>query len=208
MILTPQRSLFFLALMAQQFSAASGSPVAVGIAPCSVATGDFSRYGVPDFAAANGTSNTISIWLSNPVAGQRGGWVFARSGGGVATGGLGPYSIALGDFNLDGKLDLVTANTVSNNVTVLLGNGAGGLAAAQGSPFATGTLPYGVAVGGFNGDGKPDLLVSNATDRTVSVRVGMEQVPLAAALSRSVREPMAWRLVISTTTASSISPLH
>ena len=130
------------------------------------------------------------------------------AGGGVATGGLGPYSIALGDFNLDGKLDLVTANTVSNNVTVLLGNGAGGLAAAQGSSFATGTLPYGVAVWDFNGDGKPDLLVSNATDRTVSVRVGMEQVPLAAALSRSVREPMAWRLVISTTTASRISPLH
>jgi len=35
-----------------------------------------------------------------------------------------PYSVALGDVNGDGKLDLVTANFGSNNVTVLLNQAA------------------------------------------------------------------------------------
>ena len=39
--------------------------------------------------------------------------------------GSSPYSVATGDFNGDGKPDLVTANAGSNSVSVLLGNGDG-----------------------------------------------------------------------------------
>ena len=39
--------------------------------------------------------------------------------------GNSPRSVALADFNQDGKLDIVTANQNSNNVSVLLGNGNG-----------------------------------------------------------------------------------
>ena len=41
-----------------------------------------------------------------------------------------PYSVAVGDFNGDGKLDLAVANEGSNNVSVLLGNGDGTFQAA------------------------------------------------------------------------------
>ncbi len=86
--------------------------------------------------------------------------------------GVAPISIVSGDFNGDGKPDLVMANNVSNNVTVLLGNGSGGFSAAPGSPFAVGTNPTFVAVGDFNGDGIQDLAVPNFADNTLTVLLG------------------------------------
>lgn len=42
-----------------------------------------------------------------------------------------PQSVAVGDFNGDGKRDLVVANYGSGNVSVLRGNGRGGFKAPQ-----------------------------------------------------------------------------
>jgi uncharacterized protein (TIGR03437 family) len=83
-----------------------------------------------------------------------------------------PYSVAVGDFNGDGIKDLVTANTASNNVTVLLGNGSGGFTAAPGSPFAVGTNPESVVVADFNGDGIQDLATANFNSDNVTVLLG------------------------------------
>jgi hypothetical protein len=74
--------------------------------------------------------------------------------------GLNPYSVAVGDFNGDGKLDLAAANYNSNTISILLGDGTGNFTLAS-SP-ATGNFPNSVAVGDFNGDGKLDLAVTNA----------------------------------------------
>jgi hypothetical protein len=41
------------------------------------------------------------------------------------TTGMNPVSVAVGDFNGDGKADLAVANRTGNNVSVLLGNGDG-----------------------------------------------------------------------------------
>ena len=85
----------------------------------------------------------------------------AASGSPVAVGTT-PQALVTADFNGDGKPDLATANSGSNNVTVLLGNGSGGFSAAPSSPFATGASPQSIAVGDFNGDGKPDLAIANS----------------------------------------------
>jgi FG-GAP-like repeat len=63
-------------------------------------------------------------------------------------------SIAVADFNGDGKADLVTADGYSDTATVLLGNGDETFAAPLSPP--TGTSPSFAAVGDFNGDGLPD----------------------------------------------------
>ena len=70
-----------------------------------------------------------------------------------------PFSVAVGDFNGDGKQDLAVANDGSDNVSILLGDGAGNFSAP--TNFAVGDGPVSVAVGDFNGDGKQDLAVAN-----------------------------------------------
>src|SRR6476646_7326996 len=86
--------------------------------------------------------------------------------------GHSPSSLAVGDFNGDGKLDLAVANTSGNSVSVLLGSGDGTFHAHVDYP--TGNHPGSVAVGDFNADGKPDLALVNVyqSDRTVSVLMG------------------------------------
>lgn len=75
--------------------------------------------------------------------------------------GSNPTATVNADFNGDGKLDLVTANQGSNNVSVLLGNGDGTFLPAVNYSVDTG--PILVIVGDFNNDGKLDILTGNET---------------------------------------------
>ena len=75
--------------------------------------------------------------------------------------------MAVGDFNGDGKPDLVVTNQGSDNVSVLLGNGDGTFQGRMN--FSAGSGADGVAVGDFNGDGMPDLAVANTASNNVSI---------------------------------------
>ncbi len=86
--------------------------------------------------------------------------------------GRGPGSLALADLNGDGRLDLAVANHESGDVTVLLGDGKGGFAAAPGSPFPAGKSPNDIAIADFDGDGKPDLAFPNHETSHVTVLLG------------------------------------
>jgi 6-phosphogluconolactonase (cycloisomerase 2 family) len=86
------------------------------------------------------------------------------------TTGYYPYAVAVGDLDGDGKADLAVAN--SNTVSVLRNTSANGTI-TNGSFAAkvdfTGSSPYSIAIGDLDGDGKPDLAVSNLSSNTVSV---------------------------------------
>src|SRR2546428_5220739 len=80
-------------------------------------------------------------------------------------------SVAVGDFNGDGTLDLAVANPNSSaagfgsdsaTVSILLGTGTGSFGAK--TDFSTGRASSSVAVGDFNGDGKLDLAVASFAD--------------------------------------------
>ncbi len=84
--------------------------------------------------------------------------------------GSDPNSICAADLNRDGSIDLITANRVSSNVSVFLGQQDGTFAA--GTSYSTGALPYVIRAADLTGDGVSDLVTSNCSHETVSVLVG------------------------------------
>jgi RHS repeat-associated protein len=70
-----------------------------------------------------------------------------------------PRSFAIGDVNDDGRLDVVTANYSSGNVSVLLGDGFGGFLSAVN--YVAGSQPQGIALGDVDGNGSIDIVVAN-----------------------------------------------
>jgi photosystem II stability/assembly factor-like uncharacterized protein len=95
---------------------------------------------------------------------------FTGVSGSPFSAGAAPFAAAVGDFNLDGNLDLAVANSESDNVSVLLGDGSGSFGAA--TNFDVGDRPETLAVGDFNRDGKLDLAIANASSANVSVLLG------------------------------------
>jgi hypothetical protein len=75
--------------------------------------------------------------------------------------GLGYLTAAVGDFNGDGKLDVVSIQGGVWNLNVALGNGDGTFQypIVSNYSFGSNNAPYAVTVGDFNGDGKLDLAV-------------------------------------------------
>jgi FG-GAP-like repeat/FG-GAP repeat len=149
------------------FTAASGSPIAVGKFPDSIAVADFNGDGNLDLAVANFNDGTVSILLGN------GNGSFTAASGSPFNVGSGPRSVAIGDFNSDGALDLVVANFNDGTVSVLLGNGNGSFGAAASSPVKVGSGPYSIAAADVDGDGNLDFAVANSGDNTVTVLSGI-----------------------------------
>ena len=150
----------------------------VGNDPVALVASDFNGDGLLDLAVANQNDNTISILLNQ----NQGNFTAAtNSPFALPKTETGPVAIASGIFgnivtNSSGTtitpVDLVIANSTSNNVTVLFGNGDGTFQEAAGSPYAVGKNPSAVVVADFNGDGNLDFAVANQGDNTISVFKG------------------------------------
>lgn len=84
--------------------------------------------------------------------------------------GTTPTSVSAGDFNGDGKLDVVAANGGANNVSIELGAGDGTFLPS--GTYNAGSAPNSVDIGDFNRDGKLDLAVANSGSNDVSILLG------------------------------------
>ncbi|HEY7154254.1 MAG TPA: FG-GAP-like repeat-containing protein [Gemmataceae bacterium] len=112
--------------------------------------------------------------------------------------GASPQAIATADFNNDGRLDVATANSGSDSVSVLLGNGNGSFQPAK--TAATGPYPVSLAAGDFNADGKLDLAIANQDvftdtgDSDVSILLGKGDGTFAAAVALNISEFYSWSI--------------
>jgi hypothetical protein len=134
-----------------------------------VAVGDVNGDGKPDVLVANHCFDTTCANGSVSVLLGNGDGTF-QTPVSYGSGGLYALSVAVGDVNGDGKPDVLVANycedsscATNGSVSVLLGNGDGTFQAARsydsGGPGGQNAIA--VAVGDVNGDGKPDLAVTN-----------------------------------------------
>jgi hypothetical protein len=127
---------------------------AAGSNAMSLLVADLRGDGIPDLAVVDeaglGGTSGVSVLLGN------GNGTFQKAV--LYPTGPFPSSIALGDFNGDGNIDLVTANSGAQTASVLLGNGDGTFQAAQ--SVDAGIRALAVAVADVNGDGLQDLVVA------------------------------------------------
>jgi hypothetical protein len=126
----------------------------------SLAVGDFNGDGRLDIAA--GGYNQVTVLLNRGPGNQPGFFPVAQTYNlpGYGYTELAPSSVAVGDFNADGKPDIAATEYYGNTVNVLLNNGDGTGTFAAGQAYAVGGSPTALAVGDFNGDGLPDLAVA------------------------------------------------
>jgi hypothetical protein len=143
---------------------------------------DMNLDGKLDLVCANRNGDTVSVLLGHGDGTFRKAIVSSVGPPGVTKmmgrPWFGPYSVAVADVNQDGVPDIVTPNFVGNSVSVLLGIGDGRFdPAVEFSYGMTTTTPYGIVVGDFNGDGKPDIATANTAtdDLAVWINNGQKQ---------------------------------
>jgi hypothetical protein len=188
-----------------------GSPVnyATGFCANTVVVGYFNNDAQPDLAVACvfPSNDGVSILLGNSNGTFQ---PFAS----YDAGGQTPKTLAVGDFDGDGKQDIITANDqfANNSVSVLLGDGNG--AFGEASVFTAGQGPMDVAVGDFNRDGLLDAVTADTGTPvgsgggpvgTVSMLIGSGDGTFVASPDLVLEQPGA--IVAGNFTADSIPDL-
>ncbi|MBR0756673.1 M10 family metallopeptidase C-terminal domain-containing protein [Bradyrhizobium jicamae] len=124
-------------------------------------TGDFNGDGKTDLLMLNDTTHDVAVWQMN------GGQVTSNVTIGTINAAGGWHLEDTGDYNGDGKTDLLFLNDGTGGVAVWQMNGTQVVASPQVGTMASG-FHY-AASGDFNGDGKTDLLMINDTTHAVSI---------------------------------------
>ncbi len=153
----------------------SQSAVNVGLLPIDLVTGQFGGDPKLDLAIVNQGSSTVASTVQ--LLTNNGNGVFT-AGPPIATGGKTSVSLVAGNFAGDPSTDIaivnaspLTTNTPNGGVTVLRGNGAGGLS-LEPSYYQVGAVPIDSVTADFNGDARPDMAVANFSSNSISILLG------------------------------------
>jgi hypothetical protein len=148
------------------FSNQTTFPTGSGSDPCSIAIGDFNNDNQLDIAIANKGSNSFGVLL-----GCANGTFFSQLNYFIADGSQ-PVSIAVGDLNNDGRLDIMVTRSNIDNVGVFLGYVSESFLNAPSYPTGLFSQPISIAVGDFDNDTRLDVVVANNGTDNVMVLFG------------------------------------
>ena len=138
---------------------------ATGTTPRGIAIGDLNGDGKPDIAVANAGSNTVFVFRNTSTIGSIS---FATAIS--LTTGTTPYDLSIADLNGDGLQDIAVANSGTTTISVFKNTmSTGSLSFAAKADFTVGSNPKGIAIGDIDGNGVPDIVVSNSGSTTISV---------------------------------------
>jgi hypothetical protein len=134
--------------------------------PVSIAIGDFDNDTRLDVVVANNGTDNIMILFGS-------GYGTFVSNTSYSTGN-GSYScaMAVGDFNNDSRLDIVVANSGTNNVGIFLSDGTGTFSSQITYSTGLDSQPYSVAVLDFDNDTVLDIAVANYGSNSMVVFFG------------------------------------
>ena len=150
------------------FRLAPGPPISTGESPNDIAVGDFNGDGNADLVIANTGTPYLTVLLGD----GQGGFHPSPHSPFATSSYPHVHGVAVGDFNGDGKLDVVTDSWGHDQILLLLGDGAGNLM-LPGQPFPTGKRPYQrLRSADFNKDGKPDVVTTDLDMSAVSILIG------------------------------------
>lgn len=139
--------------------------------PFEVETADFNLDGKFDFVTTSAYNNRAFVFQQN----QQGGFDPVPANG-IPLGGGGfnvsSFSVAVADFNGDGKPDFAAPDSFADEVDVFTNNGNGTYTLSRHRLSTTfQKRPQFIRTGDFNNDNKPDIIVTNASSRDYSVLV-------------------------------------
>lgn len=140
--------------------------IPTGVLTYAIAAADLDGDGKPELISSSIVDKTISVFRNTSTNGSI---TFAAKIDYPV--GTNPYSIAIADFDADGRPDVAVANFLSNSISVLRNTSttSGSISLAPKTDIITGLAPHGVATGDLDGDGKPDMAVVNQLSNTMSV---------------------------------------
>ena len=146
-------------------SFATKSDYIVNTNPSIVTISDLDGDGKSDLITANGYYNTLSILKNTTKSGN----VSFASKVDITTNGQ-AMGVCVVDLDGDGKPDVATTNYNNNALSVFKNNSkVDSILLSTETDYPSGSYPYFVTSGDFDGDGKPDLIVANYSSYTISV---------------------------------------
>ena len=147
------------------FMPADKSPFYAGSIPNDIAVRDFNKDGNMDLAFANHEKQYLTILLGN----GKGDFTPANNSPFQTKGIPHTHGITAGDFNNDGRLDLVTDSWGNDQIEVLFGDNVN-LFRTQGVFFKVGKRPYQrLRAADLNNDGVDDIVTTNTEGNNVTV---------------------------------------
>ena len=160
--------------------------------PSHVVIADLDGDGKPDLVVADVYAHVISLFQNVSTGGTLTASSFAPRVDMASIGGSSdnPYGIAVADVDGDGRLDILAADRVNNQVLVYRNLSTGGTLTtdsfAAPVAFAVGADPRYVRVADLDGDGRPDIITANTAANTISI---LRNIDVAGTLTTSSFAP-------------------